>query len=475
MKNRISIFSRCSVTTLLICATLMVTVGSGCNPPVLTTTTIPVGFQFDLGVGPNRLARTYAFFLGTPTQSYSFNLSMSGLGGGSTLTLSSGGGGQTQTFTGNAASVTTNVMTGNTALFTFTTGLATPPSVNINSVTLTAGPGAPVVEAALGDSMRAMPIVPGSTVRPDTPVELVFDSTKRFYFLSVTGIANKNLDIVLDGPGKVLISDTTRGFVMYDDDSMALDVVNSASGGIKTVSTDGSRNTLLFTVILQGPGSGANLARFSVNEPTDLVDFSIRLNGNPSQFPGGPGALTPLLNQASQSLYQATEGRVRIKKLTVYNGTLAQPFVHTDAHVLPLTFPGGPIRPHTFPLLKIEFDLGWLSNPTGSSGWILAHELMHYRYLLRDEYRDAMPLGLDPAGVRLCPNSMMSVFGVTDLCWPGNHNPTGDPMLGTPPLNLSSWAALAPRIGVAIPTVTPSRLLMSPTGVTFPLAVVVVN
>jgi hypothetical protein len=151
--------------------------------------------------------------------------------------------------------------------------------------------------------------------------------------------------------------------------------------------------------------------------------------------------MEPIMQEASRLLYQATAGRLYLGGYKVIVGTLTQPLERADFQVYSSDEVGlnsmHNFNPQssrvvdltTFTIPLIDLDKNWWRLPTKEAGRVLLHLLMHQIPSIRDEYTGARNIGLPVNDTirDLCPISLMSkqVLNTQEICWEGNHNPTG--------------------------------------------------
>jgi hypothetical protein len=338
----------------------------------------------------------------------------------------------------------------------------------------------------------------GLVMSLNSPVELFFsEDNPTVYFLSVETAGASTVDVVLDGPGRVFVSDPTTGRIIVDsmtgqplaDAPSPLAVIDSTTGGLATLTpAPAPGDRLLLTVTNLGAPLQTGHARLSVNQVSDTFPLSVWFNTNELHAFGGRNAeeLTTLMGTiaqvASQHLYRTTAGHVRFSNSTPairFAITPPPPGTPLDVRVDSVDLDPGDTywRSHSFgfqdvPLGIIVLDADWFLMPPKDGGRVLAHEFFHYRYALPDEYREMFD-----ASPGLCPASVMSNSAVGELCWPGNHNPTSDlflalrttlPPTSTPTPNVSMWSIMAGRLGTTVPVVSPPQVLKNPTSVRLP-------
>jgi hypothetical protein len=338
-----------------------------------------------------------------------------------------------------------------------------------------------VTVAITAPRVVAMPTPAGALgLSLNSPVELFFSGTERTtYYMSIDGVGGIPVEIVLDGAGRVFVSDPERGLFLDATGNppagspAPLAVFDGITGGVLTrAPVSPPRPKLLFAVTNVGVGPGGiGHGRFSVNRVPDIFPLSVWFKTLPGSatYQGQNLAsltarMTTIINETSKVLYQATVGRSRIGGLSVALGPPAGPLTPAgpfDVIVSPAPAPA----PHTIgaqdlPIRSIDVDTNWFALSAPLAGWHLAHEIFHYRYLLPDEY---LPDPSSACSGCQCPPSIMGGKLEDELCWTGNHNPSNNPFLTNLTLprgiNVNMWALYAVHVPVTAPMMTPQRIL----------------
>ncbi|MGE3728607.1 MAG: hypothetical protein AB7I41_23860, partial [Candidatus Sericytochromatia bacterium] len=347
-----------------------------------------------------------------------------------------------------------------------------------------AGGTFPAKVTTLGDQVKSMPVT------LNQPIE-VFSSPgnqAQLHFFTVTGVQGKDLDIIADGPSTVYVNHESRGFFFPNEGAAPDERIDPENQGFVHIPAS-QQDTLLITLQTLGNAKEAVHTRFSVNDVKELIDLTVRFPRPPAEYDmAGPQTLLDQMSEiakyASLSLYQITAGRTRVRSLKVLLGQ-AQPLAKIDVRVDSNSIASDFIPEHSVfggtPFALIELEKKWwlrFNTLRDHPGFVLAHELIHHRYAILDEYLqfwkiDAefqsgnLELGLDRSSTNYCPNSVMSC-SVAEFCWQGNHNPTGNQTLAsrfdnplTPGVveKNSSWDLYAFRVGVATPSHHPPLIL----------------
>jgi hypothetical protein len=467
---------------------------AGCPPGASAPTIVAVGvatggtplMPLDFGPPGNIVTRRrYTIFGGTAAQSVGIGTFRAGVTPASPLLIRAADDTVVATQTG--ASVTGEAIVrvpGNVAILESAwDGVGTAPTIRMLRV-----------DVATTGSVAAPPVQGSFRMQLNQPVELFFRAAARStYYLFVEGIGDKTVDVVLDGPGRMHVSDPSLGRIVLDATTgvplagapTPLAVVDATTGGVISLPrVTPARDTLLLTVSNLATGDFGH-ARVSVNHLVDRFPLTVWFNtavppGAAPAFGGRTSAqltavMRTIANETSKALYQATSGRARLGPITVLASTTPPPpSTHVDVQVEPIDHPprGHVLGFQDMPLVSIHLDEDWWRQGVPACGMTLAHELFHYRYTLPDEYREALPLEPQftaavgsPCTNCRCPGSIMSGPG-DELCWRGNHNPFHDPALGartTNPLanldNSPMWQVIAWRLQVTPPTSSPVRVL----------------
>ncbi|MBT9548632.1 MAG: hypothetical protein IV090_24775 [Candidatus Sericytochromatia bacterium] len=377
-------------------------------------------------------------------------------------------------------------------------GNGTAPLQTLDKITMNTLPGVlpePVTDNTLtADRFASLP------VSFNSPILLHARSNQsKTFFMTVKGMNGKNVDIVLDGPGEVIASHLSAGFLLPGS-SLGIKRFETQKGGLMTFAPgDAQEDTILITVTLKPVTGQLAKARFSVNHVSDQIPLTVRFAGNPAQFGAANNQalidrFKEVIAHASRRIYQSTEGRARIGKLKLLLGNTLNPTDIIQARVDPFPYPHPFWREHVTaagsPLALIEVDQSWWERETKDAGRVLAHEIFHQRYALPDEYTDVAANSSNPfmpvanQSRVLCPHSIMgNSTDNAELCWSGNHNPSGEtqtfPFLN--PSNLSMWELIASRLGTTAPNRSPALPLRPEAftipgdAITLPLALEVVS
>lgn len=450
--------------------------------PVLFNTRMPIDFG---AKGSLMLGRRYELYAG-PTAAFAIDFEFKAPLDDSSengLIVKSGSGQVLRTVR-NSDTVLVN---GNVALLElFWNGKGDKPDVKIRGLgKQTFGGGFPAQVTRLADQVKSMPIT------LNQPIELFSHPANQgqLQFLTVTGVRGKNLDIVMDGPGTAYVNHESRGFYFPDEGQAPDERVDAQNQGFVHIPAS-QQDTLLLTVQTQGNNKEALHTRLSVNEVRDLVDLTVRFSGQPTEYDlSGPNELqtqmSDIARYASLTLYQVTAGRTRIRSLKILVGALTQPLSKIDVRVDTTTLSGDLVREHTVftgtPGALIELEKRWWKRYRtlrDHPGYVLAHEIIHQRYGILDEYQSHWKIdeqiqngAFEPdnllQSVNYCPNSVMAC-AVAEFCWQGNHNPTGNATIANlfdNPLTLnvveknSSWDLYALAVKVPAPTHHPPLIL----------------
>lgn len=410
-----------------------------------------------LGRSPNFVSRTFTFFVGSPTERFEVTLSIDGGTTNCPLSVVSGSGQVLQTIT--TSGQQTVQFPGNVGLLRFASeDVGDTPGLRIDSLRIfpRAGAVGPGVPAGMTDNLASMPLTLNSDVL------LPFPGEPMTYFLVAQGVGGRTVEVVLDGPdvngvgtGSLLIR--TDDFAISEDS--AEQIVRGDEGGFRQITLHPERDTLFMTVRSQAT---AGLARVSVNEvpATGVVSLSARFLNPLPAAEADIAQLTAIVNVASQTLYSATAGRMRIGTLTIFTRLTAGDPTQGDILISSLT---DATVSSALPNGKIGLELG---PDAQAGGRTLAPEILTHNFPLRPE-------GSDSDGNPLCLNSILGgdSFG---LCWERNHNPTGNNAFAEARPN-SAWEILAPILNTTSPTSTPPQILNNISTVTFPLTVFRVN
>ncbi|RPI18645.1 MAG: hypothetical protein EHM58_04885 [Ignavibacteriae bacterium] len=322
----------------------------------------------------------------------------------------------------------------------------------------------PALENTVSSRTKSMPL------KLNEPVNVFFnkgDATT--YFMTVSGIGDKAVDICISGPAKILMNDdhlNGGGFILSEQNAM--EVHGGKDGGIVHIKpVNPPRDRLYFTVV-SVPDSGG-VVRISVNENEELFGFVFHFKGFAEDFNMNSDAdfesrIKIIINETNKALYDLTVGRVRIDSVKVIV-TPGIPRERADAKVEMFAFPGDLLRQQAYPDLFVLLDRDWwLNEPFEYAGHILAHEIMHYRYRLLDEYSKIDP---NPRRSEQCPPCFMASLNLTlSFCLPGTHNPYN--LISTGLLK-SCWTVLAGRFDIPVPDKTPPYILNEWNSNQFPL------
>lgn len=343
-------------------------------------------------------------------------------------------------------------------------------------------PSVPVEESGLKNKLSSFPLP------LNTPVTLIDGRDRDInqpnkettYFVSVPNVRGKAIDITIDGRAKILVSEESNQFLLSNSDLAFREIDSRAFvGSTHTISLRPANvNTLFLTVTLDGDfrdGYGI----LSVNEIKEEPRFQVYYEGSATEhgFADEPTMRTQvsqIMQQASRLLYQATEGRIRVKNygLNIKKGCPPLNVLPVDPHVCITTqdILGDFWRSHALPgnQISLEKQEGAPSDTRSAEtlGNIWAHEFMHWRFAVLDEYGETFGIG---PSVSLCPISMMDNHRATELCWSDNHNPTGNAVLAIKTGGQSMWAALGQRLNFTPPSNSPVRVLRPNSGVNFPM------
>lgn len=443
----------------LLLVVVVVCTGS-CTPTPTSVTVTFGGVSFPMGEAPNRVDDTFTFYAGSTVDAFTLNLTASGLSPTTALEVRSGSGAILQTVT--APGAVTAAFAGNVGSLRFVnSALGPPPSVSLTSMTMTSNgtPHLPEVVTAVSDRVASMPLA------LNMPVEIAFPrpQTPKTYFMAVTGVSGRTLDVVVDGPGRVLLrSDPAQGFLLPESgDSGEPGGFFTTTGAASVITMGPGRDTLLLTVDHAGIEGHS---RVSVNVASRLLTLRAKFWSASAITPAQTAILTAMVNGANATLYRATQGHVRIGALTLLSKIDSSDGSSTPIDLYVVTPVSG-----SFMLPPIPTGGGSLTvELTGASSLAVAAHLLNGKLGIPAEPRDAN-------GALTCPNSMMNNSGLMDpvLCRRENHNPFGSNLLGAAAPR-SGWDVLAPALGLPVPTATPPRPLRVVTTVTFPIATTIV-
>jgi hypothetical protein len=432
---------------------------ASCTPTPTSVTVNFGGAVFPMGIAPNRIDDTFTFYAGSNVDAFTLSFTASGLSPTMALEVRSGSGAVLQTV--NAPGAVTAAFAGNVGSLRFVNAALGPPaSLTLTSMTMTSDgtPHVPEVVTAVSDRVASMPLT------LNTPVEIAFPppGTPKSYFMAVTGVSGRTLDVVLDGPGRVFLrSDPAQGFLLPEGGDTGEPGGFTTTTGASSVITMGpGRDTLLLTV---GSVGIEGHSRVSVNVATRLIALRAQFWSTTAITPAQTAVLTAILNLANADLYRATQGHVRIGSLTLLSRINSSDGTSTpiDLYVVP------PVSAAVF-VPPVPTGGGFIIDLGGGPGLTIASELLGLKLGIPAEPRDAN-------GALTCPNSMMNNGGlaVPVLCRRENHNPFGSNLLGAVAPR-SGWEILAPALGLPVPAATPPRPLRTATAVTFPIATTIV-
>ncbi len=456
--------------------------------PPPTFELVPPGYNamiaIDYGAQGARLKnRRQVIYAGGPTDYFYLNFKQSRiLPAGQGVKVMSGDGTEIARVTELSQSIR---VPGNTAILEASwDGQGDLPETTVEHFAIHTGtaPSVPVEESGLKNKLNSFPLKLNTPVTLLDGVERERDqpSKQTTYFVSVPNVRGKAIDITIDGRAKILVSEEINQFLLPNSDLAFRELDSRALlGSTYTLSLRPANvDTLFLTVTLDGEyrdGYGI----LSVNEIKEEPRFQVYYEGSPSEhgFADEPTMRTQvdqIIQQASRLLYQATEGRIRIKTygLNIKKGCPPLNVLPVDPHVCISTqdILGNFWRSHALPgnQISLEKQEGAPSDTrsTISLGNIWAHEFMHWRFAFLDEYGETFGLG---PSVSLCPISMMDNHNATELCWSDNHNPTGNTTLTVKTGGQSMWAALGQRLNFTPPSNSPVRILRAESGVNFPM------
>ncbi len=456
--------------------------------PPPTFELLPPGYKaiisMDYGAQGARLKnRRQVIFAGGPTDYFYLNFKQSRiLPAGQGVKVMSGDGSEIARVTELSQSVR---VPGNTAILeTSWDGQGDLPNTTVEQFAIHTGtaPSVPVEESGLKNKLSSFPLKLNTPVTLLDGVERERDQPNKetTYFVSVPNVRGKAIDITIDGRAKILVSEEINQFLLPTSD-LAFRELDSREllGSTYTLSLRPANvDTLFLTVTLDGEyrdGYGI----LSVNEIKEEPRFQVYYEGSASEhgFADEPKMRTQvdqIIQQASRVLYQATEGRIRIKTygLNIKKGCPPLNVLPVDPHVCISTqdILGDFWRSHALPgnQISLEKQEGTPTENQNTSdlGNIWAHEFMHWRFGFLDEYGETFGLG---PSVSICPISMMDNHSATELCWSDNHNPTGNTTLTVKTGGQSMWAALGQRLNFTPPSNSPVRILRAGSGVNFPM------
>ena len=436
--------------------------------------------SFDFGTtGSKMIGRRYQLFAGA-TPDFAFHLEFSrplGEGESNQLVVKSGSG---RVISRLRDSDTVHV-TGNVAILELNwDGEGEPPYVKIDEFGQRPSGGRfPAEATALSDSVASMP------VSLNQPVEVFsrYRNGEEVQFFTVSGVRGKSLDLLIDGEASLNINDPDSGFFFPSSTDAPWEKADASNGHL--VHLDASaHDTLLLTVKFDRTSSSAKHVKLAVNEVHDPFELTARFPGRVSDYGVAnsqelAAKMEGITRQASMLLYQATAGHSRIDRLKILIGTTTDAGARINMRVDPFEYETDLLREHVHftgtPLALMEVDLPWWnrSAPQTHAGTALAHELMHQRYGLPDEYLDEYHLDEPDNLVEskgLCPISMLSASTAVEMCWQGNHNPSGSRTLDdrtddratvTVKEKRSMWDIYAARYGFAPPDHHPPQVLQS--------------
>ncbi len=322
-----------------------------------------------------------------------------------------------------------------------------------------AGEGFADVEEHLGTHMKSFPI------QPNAPVEMFFPQGRNLsYFLTYTVQPGSSdaTDVIVDGPGTLQVFREGDSFLA--DNSHA--VLSTTGTGVQYLEIPGTlagpdRHLLLR---LSNGGRGGRVRLF-VGHVRDRIGLNLDFIGRREDYADSDddfnGKLRQIVDSANYFLCQATADQVRITSCHA-RIRLTPPLI-TD-------LPGGIINlpdpvqesAHTSWGVRVMFfKKSWWTEGGDSlpdQGHQLAHEIMHWRYYLRDEYYN--PPNAPDQSVPICPGTLMASDVDDELCWSANHvrSLPEAPLTNNPD---SGWTLLCRKLGVDAPTVSPPRVFTS--------------
>jgi hypothetical protein len=306
----------------------------------------------------------------------------------------------------------------------------------------------------------------------NTPVEIAFPAppAARTYFMAVTGVGGKTLDVVVDGAGTAIVS--SDGFVLPESGGTGEGGgFTTTRGRASTITMNPARDTLFLTVTSTSPAIEGH-TRVSVNEATNVLALRARYLSPVAMSPARATAFAATLGAVSQVLYQTTMGHVRIGSLTLLSRLQSSDgsSAAADIDIVPPSGPGNLVPPANLPHAKVVFDMNTSPTAASTSPAGLAAALLNSKF--------GVPLEPPDADATVtCPNSLMANGGrgmiIPTLCWRGNHNPFGSNGLGLA-APASAWDTLAPALGITPPAASPVHVLRNISAVLFPIATTIV-
>lgn len=183
------------------------------------------------------------------------------------------------------------------------------------------------------------------------------------------------------------------------------------------------------TAFLAAPPAHAGSGRFNAGR----LDIYVSIDGNATD-----AELTTIqqrFTQASQFLFDATDGLFRYGEVRIFDDTSALEFADAIIHVGTGTANSTGARLGIFGQSVDLFLTSNITTPTAQdSAQTIAHEFSHYTFNLKDEYTgpsgaaecvpatDAMP-----ATACLMDNYFLTRYeDASEFCWSGNHDPDND-------------------------------------------------
>ncbi|HEV2805023.1 MAG TPA: VWA domain-containing protein [Chthoniobacterales bacterium] len=173
-------------------------------------------------------------------------------------------------------------------------------------------------------------------------------------------------------------------------------------------------------------GSG----RYDSGTKTFNLIVSLSWEATPTQLTDVQNRLT----QASQLLYDVTDGAMRFGKITIFDGGVGKEFADLDITLGAGTAnaPSGPgIFGVSFHLFTDDDIYPQPGDPEADTWQTVVHEFCHYALNVKDEYSSsggaAECVATTPSTACIMDNYKAAAYqDASELCWSGNHDPDGD-------------------------------------------------
>ncbi|MCM2358947.1 MAG: hypothetical protein NDI77_12415 [Geobacteraceae bacterium] len=337
-------------------------------------------------------------------------------------------------------------------------GSGGPANINVHRVVFQPSGALPAPETERQRKMKSFPL------RAYEPVHILFPSpatdpmSYSFTYNREDALGEGDFDLIVEGPATVRAFRESDTF--FADNGRALATADGTSGGFASIRLDGDKFPLLLRVS-NDRGTGGHV-RLYIGKPLRRLRVTLDLIGRLSDYGGNIDEvrqdLLDTVDTANYYLYMATAGRVRIDGLTARIRLLPPP---------PSDLPDGVVNDPdqgaasttNLPGRPMRFPMTWWEDSALSRGKTLAHELLHQRFNLPDEYAKL------PGQPAICPNTMMGdgLIG-GELCWSRTHRRKNPDVAPVTLSAQSGWGQMAQVLGIPEPTHSPPEVLQNGQG-----------